>query len=157
MTRTPSWPASGNDRRTSCLKCCSPHRLMSPACPALNSIWPTEFWTGATAGKLKMHHVIHPLNDSHPIRDLTTGDKSSQRTLMVILSGPGVSQRCWDLVVICSTSLKKKEMYYCQNRHVSAEGPITIIPGQKQWFVIIDSNLSDNMQEQLWILLIGDQ
>lgn len=86
MSRTPSWPASGNDRRTSCLKCCSPGRLMSLACPALISIWPTESWTGATTGKLKLHHVIHLLNDSHHIRDLPTGDKSSQRTLNTILS-----------------------------------------------------------------------
>lgn len=115
MTRTPSWPASGNDRRTSCLKCCSPRRLMSPACPALISIWPSESWTGATAGKLKMHHVIHLLNDCHHIRDLTTRDKSSQRTLMAVLSGSGVGQWCWDFVMICSTSTK---MYYCQTRRV---------------------------------------
>lgn len=86
MTWTPSWPASGNDRRTSCLKCCSPCRLMSLACPVLISIWPTESWTGATAGKLKMHCMIHLPNDSHLMRDLTTGDKSSQRTLMALLS-----------------------------------------------------------------------
>lgn len=86
MTWTPSWPASGNDRRTSCLKCCSPRRLMSLACLALISMWPTESWTRATAGKLKMHHVIHLLNDSHHKRDLTTEDKHSQRTLMTIMS-----------------------------------------------------------------------
>lgn len=77
MTQTPSWPASANDCRTSCLKCCSPRQLMSLACPAFISIWPTVSWTGATAGKLKMHRVIHLLNDSQHIRDLTTGDKSS--------------------------------------------------------------------------------
>lgn len=30
----------------------------------LISIRPTESWPSATAGKLKMHQVIHPLNDS---------------------------------------------------------------------------------------------
>lgn len=38
-----------------------------------------------------MHHVIHLLNDSQRISALTTGDEPSQRSLMDMVDGPGVS------------------------------------------------------------------
>lgn len=86
---------------------------VAQARPALISIRPTEPWTGATAGKLKMHHVIHPLNDSHHIRELTAGDKSSQKDL----DGSPVWSRCQPVtpglfVMIRSASQKHKQKRY---------------------------------------------
>lgn len=85
------------------LSAAAPLKLMSLACPELISIRPTESWTRATAGKLKMHHVIHLLHVSE--HKETTENKSSQSEMMTFLSGqaPGC-----DSAMIYLTGKEKK-------------------------------------------------